>query len=432
MTKVLITESILQDTADAIREKGGTSAPMKPSEFAKNIENLPSPAGGVEEKDVDFIDYDGKLLYSYTKDEFLALNEMPENPTHEGLTAQGWNWTLADAKEYITDYGMLVIGQTYITDDEKTRIYIRLDNGHKTPTLGMAINGTVIIDWGDNTVSTATGNSSTIRIDTTHQYQNEGNYIITISPNIGSSYYFIGTQAGTTYILYEYSSANPNDSSFYLNSIYKIELGSNVGINNYGLKLLANLETVTIPNDILNMNDSIGTPFLMQCYNLKSLVFPSTYNSYITIDECGSLENISLGKNNIFGGARSSRYIKKIMIPANGSRTYMENDSALKKMIIPEGIMTITGGSFKYCYSLKELKIPASVTTINSQAFQYCTGLEILDFSNHTAIPSVANSNVWAGMTNCKIIVPDVLYDDWIIATNWTQTAFRIIKASEA
>lgn len=42
MGKVLITESILQDTADAIREKAGTVDTMKPSEFAENIENIPS------------------------------------------------------------------------------------------------------------------------------------------------------------------------------------------------------------------------------------------------------------------------------------------------------------------------------------------------------------------------------------------------------
>jgi len=40
MAKVLITESILQDTADAIREKGGTVALMTPSKFAENIDNI--------------------------------------------------------------------------------------------------------------------------------------------------------------------------------------------------------------------------------------------------------------------------------------------------------------------------------------------------------------------------------------------------------
>ena len=44
MAKVLITESILQDTADAIREKTGDSGGIKPSEFAENIGDIPAGA----------------------------------------------------------------------------------------------------------------------------------------------------------------------------------------------------------------------------------------------------------------------------------------------------------------------------------------------------------------------------------------------------
>ena len=73
---------------------------------------------------VTFYDYDGTIVTSYTKDEFLALTEMPTNPSHEGLTSQGWNWTLSDAKTYVTKNGTLDIGQMYVTDDGKTRIYI--------------------------------------------------------------------------------------------------------------------------------------------------------------------------------------------------------------------------------------------------------------------------------------------------------------------
>lgn len=44
MAKVLITESILQDTADAIRGKTGSVDTMKPSEFAENISDIPQGA----------------------------------------------------------------------------------------------------------------------------------------------------------------------------------------------------------------------------------------------------------------------------------------------------------------------------------------------------------------------------------------------------
>ena len=68
-------------------------------------------------KDVNFYGYGGTLLYSYTAAEFANLSALPDNPTHDGLTAQGWNWTLSDAKAYVAAYGKLNIGQMYVPDD---------------------------------------------------------------------------------------------------------------------------------------------------------------------------------------------------------------------------------------------------------------------------------------------------------------------------
>ena len=105
-----------------------------------------------EENDVIFIDYDGTIRYSYTASEFAQLTELPPNPKHDGLTAQGWNWDLADAKEYVADYGMHIIGQSYITDDGKTRFYIDLSM-LISPTITMniyqSVSAGVTVSWGD-------------------------------------------------------------------------------------------------------------------------------------------------------------------------------------------------------------------------------------------------------------------------------------------
>ena len=47
---------------------------------------------------VNFYDYDGTIIKSMSSAQFRGLESMPTNPSHEGLTAQGWNWTLSDAK----------------------------------------------------------------------------------------------------------------------------------------------------------------------------------------------------------------------------------------------------------------------------------------------------------------------------------------------
>ena len=41
--------------------------------------------------DVNFYDYDGTILYSYTKEQFLALSAMPKLQTRDGLICQKRN-----------------------------------------------------------------------------------------------------------------------------------------------------------------------------------------------------------------------------------------------------------------------------------------------------------------------------------------------------
>ena len=48
----------------------------------------------IQRKDVNLYDFDGTRVYSYSKAEFLGLSSLPGNPAHDGLTAQGWNWSL--------------------------------------------------------------------------------------------------------------------------------------------------------------------------------------------------------------------------------------------------------------------------------------------------------------------------------------------------
>ena len=54
------------------------------------------------------------------------------------------------------------------------------------------------------------------------------------------------------------------------------------------------------------------------------------------------------------------------------------------------------------------------------------------DFSQHTAVPTLSNTGVFTSIqSDCKIVVPDALYDTWIAATNWSTYSSKIVKASE-
>lgn len=150
-------------------------------------------------KQVNFIDYDGTILYSYSAEEAQALQSLPENPSHDGLTAQGWNWTLQQIKERLTALpdGPVWVGQMYITQSGDTEIDVRMLEGRLSPILTICVNGTITVDWGDNTTAdTVTGSSLTTRQAVPHTYAAPGDYMIKIHV-VSGSFTFYGTSTFT-------------------------------------------------------------------------------------------------------------------------------------------------------------------------------------------------------------------------------------------
>ena len=229
-----------------------------------------SGGGTVEavEKDVNFIDdYDGIIVYSYTAAEFANLSEMPANPTHPGMTSQGWNWTLADAKTYVANYGKLWVGQQYVTTSGDTEIDIYLKEGRLSPYLGLAVNGTVSVDWGDETTqSTITGTNLTTQIRTLHNYSEHGLYTITISVISGE---FAFRSAGTYPVLSK-NINNNMENRVYATSVKRVRMGNNANISTYAFGYCYSLESITIPKETI----LIGTNAFIYCYSLKSVTIP--------------------------------------------------------------------------------------------------------------------------------------------------------------
>ena len=168
-----------------ITSNGTYTAPIGTaySPITVNVESsggsIPSVEGGLR-----FIDYDGMVLHTYSTAEALALSALPSNPSHTGLTAQGWNWTLAQIQDYLTDYpeALVTVGQMYITDDGKTRIYVHMEEGRLSPYLGLCVNGSVEVDWGDNSsTDTLTGTSTTTAVSMQHTYSTTGDYVISLN-----------------------------------------------------------------------------------------------------------------------------------------------------------------------------------------------------------------------------------------------------------
>ena len=123
--------------------------------------------------------------------------------------------------------------------------------------------------------------------------------------------------------------------------------------------------------------------------------------------------------------------ITSVVIPE--SVTYIgyssfSNCTNLTSINIPDGVTIIDMSTFNNCVKLTSIKIPNSVTSIDSYAFGNCSGMQFYDFSTHTSIPTLLNTNIFQSIpSTCEIRVPVSLYDEWIAATNWSNYASYIV-----
>ena len=373
-------------------------------------------------KGVNFLDYDGTILYSYTAAEFAALSSMPANPTRDGLTAQGWNWSLTNAKAYVAKYGKLNIGQMYITDDGKTRIYIHLEEGRTSPVLGVCANGTVDIDWGDGTThDTLTGSSTSTAVYTSaHSYAAPGDYVIQLTVT-GS----MGFRSNGPLI---YASESDNRDYVYGNAIRKVELGSGVtSIGNAVFGKCYSLSSITISNSVT----SISSYAFQNCYSLSSITIPDGVTSIgeQAFSSCYSLSSITISNSvtSISSYAFQNCYsLSSITIPNSvtsiGAQAFY-NCYSLSSITIPDGVTSIGDSTFSSCYSLSSITIPDSVTSISSYAFQNCYGVAHLYFLPTTP-PSVSSSSAFSNIpADCVIHVPVGSLSAYTSATNYPSSS---------
>jgi hypothetical protein len=365
--------------------------------------NVPSGGGGTARGDVNFYDYDGTIVNSYSAAEFAQLSAMPENPSHDGLTAHGWNWTLSDAKTYVASYGRLDIGQMYVTSDGKTRLYITLTEGRTSPILKLTLasGSEVDVDWGDGTnhdTLSGSGDKTTNR----HEYASAGSYVISITVSSG----------GITipqYVLSDGNSSTSSPDKAYLNAIKKVEIGSGVtSIGNNAFQSCSSLSSITIPSSVT----SIGTGMFQYCYSLSSIIIPSSVTS-IGSDafyNCYSLSSIIIPSsvNSIGSSAFYNCYsLSSIIIPSSvnsiGSSAFY-SCSSLSSITIPSSVTSIGDTSFQNCSSLSSIIIPSSVSSISGNMFQYCNSLSSIIIPS--SVKSIGSNVFYSCSSLSSIIIP--------------------------
>lgn len=383
----------LTDLADAIREKKGVTYKINPQDFSKEIASIEVGETTITDapiKDVNFYDYDGSRLYSYSWDEILTMTELPTLPVRKGLVCQGWNYTLEDI--LLQSHHKADVGANYTTEDDTTKMYINILADNTTIELSINNDASSKIDWGDGTTSM---HNSEGHHTYSHTYLSAKNYIISIN-NTG----YVGGYV---------------EDKFINQTLQKIHFGSGV------------------------------SPRLSFKFDLKQVSLSSTSTSYYSANYGSFYRNVSMDAviipkgSTLWGQPFTFSGLKVISLPTDiifteynsAAELYAYDfawNSRLCRLVLPEGFPEIGSGMFQNCSVLSELWIPSSVTHIRDLAFKGCNYLTEFDFSHFTSVPSISGSpfNVDNPLT---IIVPDELYDDW--KSKWSKYSSYIVKASE-
>lgn len=454
---------------------GGGTTPQPPA---------PTP-GGTATKDVNFFDYDGTLISAYTAEEAAKLSELPTPPQHAGLAFQGWNYTLDEIKK---NADAADIGALYMTDDEKTRLYISL-NDDLRKSIVLRFNQSkasgVEIDWGDGNKERV----ETLSVKIRHDYATTGDYVIKLAVDADCVIIL-----GYTYGLFDYPE-NPDAGTYWTDTpnediLTKIEIGARVEkLNDDCCENYINLKTVTVPNGLKYINANafnkcealkflvipksiiqIGDTSLNNCRSLTGISLPITLGAYawdIKMRQCNSLKRIVLppaitdlrgsfgycyelkeviAKSTVTATGNAFEYCRKLkimknLIPGNNglNNSYIEEieinaamaigscsyAKCLRSVVVGPKVTQIPSNAFSYSKKLSSIKFMGAITAIGSATFSYCYGLKRIDFTQCTAVPTIASAIVDVPK-DIEILVPAALADAWKKETNWLTLANNI------
>ena len=394
------------DIADAIREKEGSTDKINPQDFhdrilaIKGAEETPI----VEEKDVNFYDYDGTLLFSYTLAEAQALTELPTPKGHDGLVFDGWNWDYEDV--IALDYPM-DIGALYMTDDGKTRIYIDVATKAAMDVplyFSQSVSRGVVIDWGDGSPSETIEGTGFLNV--AHHYNNIGKYRISLDVAENCSL-ILGSNQGNMTLLGEVQNSNPLTYATYLD---KVELGYRTALNGNAFKSSL-LRSITF-NSLSGIS---GAPFYAVS-NLSAIVVAKSTLA-------GGVDGVNQATN--------AYSISHLMLPkiTRNSGGIANNCRNIKRIRLSATVLNLLTNVIRGCYSITYFEVPAQVKEIGQHAISDTPSLRILDCRRCKQVP--LNKGFNSIPTEAIVVVPDALYDEWISATNWAAIADQIIKASD-
>lgn len=329
--------------------------------------NLDSVGNILKEKDVNFYDYDGSLLYSYSADEFLNMYAFPPNPVHKDLVSEGWNWSLENARDYVLDYGKLDLGQVYNVEGNGALLVIKLtDMNFKInentgyvkldmyPSGGVSPENAFEVDWGD---------SSTIDSEYEHYYSAPGEYRIKITPK------------NNTQLNVEFWTMNHILEEMHIGNLIKESTG---GPAYYNLKFF------TAPNT--SDNTHWGHLTLNRCENFKFFVIPR------------GVENLIIGFDDFYVGI-AGNFVEclklKVLLPDTIKSLDARTTTVFNNLYIPKTCEDLNLADIK---EINNLIIPNNTAGIS--------------INNHANSAIDDQNNLYGIHTINNLILPSVITQD--------------------
>ncbi|MBR2245447.1 MAG: leucine-rich repeat protein [Bacilli bacterium] len=414
------------------------------------IINEGAPTGDYK---VKVIDYDGTIIdekYCNLNDEYT----LPTPPTHTGLTFQEWSspYQINNGKIIVTND--VIAGPIYTTESGKNEFDIILNqNTGKTFTLNL--NGTK--DWGDGSSDSAT----------THTYADYGNYTITCDGNLMNTMQNSGlfgqsqTDAIPNQTVVEVRLATIITINMYAfaqcSSLKRISLSNSLR-NTVGYSFLYNhvLETIILPSSISQGNsgdhifmynrslknvvlphgmNNIPEAYFRYCYALKEIILPLTVTNVNTygFDNCYALEKaIFLGGTYVIGdyafnNCSNLQNFDSTRIDGRvGSYAFAYN-YGYNDDIILNNVISLGDYAFAYNMSVKKFKVNSNISSIGSYALASNYNILEYDFKANNQVPTLSAVDAFNHINQlAKIKVPWDLYQNWIVASNWSTYASYI------
>lgn len=387
-----------------------------------------------KESDINFWDYDGTLLYSWTLAELATKTELPPLPSHEGLICQGWNWTLQDIKDAGRE---LDIGALYITDDGKTRLYVDVDTetwDDFVLNYWQSTRNATTVDWGDGTTP-ETKNADSY-IEHRHVYASSGSYVITMSVKEGTTM-SLGRD-GQMLI------ANGETDSGRCAMLRRVEVGARAARTwPECFRNCSMLESISLPQT----TKVYASRSFEMCTQLRVLIAADMEEIRQAFYNCVNLRAIASTKGQTQGNnyaiantavrrvnfdmtaANQAQALERVHIKAvNGQVGDFSRCRALLEATTPADATTFIATAFQGDNALRRVTCLGDIVSIPAQVFQRCYPLRFVDLTHCTAVPTLANVNAFDKThPQLEIRVPASLVAAWKAATNWSSLADHIV-----